>query len=88
MAMTDSPTKYYLREHAKHLEDIGVDDATFSGRGSASSGRLTPAELRDKLAQLGPRPGEASAMPLGSSAGFDLVAQTFSQSAFQDAGPV
>lgn len=84
--MTDTPTKHYLREHAKHLEYIGVDPAEISGRGSVGSGRMAPAEFREKLHQLGPRPGEASAMPLGSSAGFDLVAQQFSQSAFQDGG--
>jgi hypothetical protein len=86
MALTDSPTKYYLREHAQHLDEIGVNPAEFSGRGSVSSARLTPVEFRDKLAQLGPRPGEAGAMPLGSSAGFDLVAELFSQSAFQEGG--
>lgn len=85
-ALTDSPTKYYLREHAEHLNDIGVGPADVSGRGSASAARLTPVQFRDKLAQLGPRPGEAGAMPLGSSAGFDLVAEHFSQSAF-DGGP-
>jgi hypothetical protein len=84
MALLDSPTKYYLRKHAQHLEDIGANPAEFSGRGSVSSARLTPAEFRNKLEQLGPSPGEAGAMPLGSSAGFDLVAEYFSQSAFQE----
>lgn len=85
MALTDSPTKYYLRQHAQHLKTIGVDQAEVSqGRASGSSSDGGgPVSLHAQLMQIGPRPGEARAMPLGSAAGFDLVAQYFSRSVFQ-----
>lgn len=63
MALTDSPTKYFLRLHAEHLESIGLDPRQ-ELQGGGGGGAASHAEFQEQMQRIGPRPGAGTRAPL------------------------